>query len=153
MNEPVPAFPFLKPAGERRSAFDSQWPTETGSRDMRLAVKVGFAVVTAFAIAGCATQQIGHDFDETKLSSFKPHQTTLDEVVASLGQPMERETESDGSVRLHYQWIKSGSGVSSYVPVVSMFHTSVHTDAKDAFLYFGPDGRYIRAEQNEMHSS
>ena len=110
-------------------------------------------LVSLVVVAGCATQQIGHEFDETKLSSFKPHQTTLDEVVATLGQPTERETEIDGSVRLHYQWIKGGGGVSSYVPVVSLFHTSVHTDAKDAFLYFGPDHRYIRAEQNEMHSS
>jgi hypothetical protein len=119
----------------------------------RVSMKWSVVLAGVALISACATQQIGRDFDETKLSSFKPHQTTLDEVVAQLGQPMERETESDGSVRLHYQWIKSGSGVSSYVPVVSMFHTSVHTDAKDAFLYFGPDGRYIRAEQNEMHSS
>jgi hypothetical protein len=104
------------------------------------------------ALTGCATT-IGRNFDESKLATFKPNQTTMDEVIAQLGQPNERETESDGQVRLHYQWIKSSSGVSDYVPVVSMFHTSVNTDAKDVFLWFGPDHKYIRSEQNEMHSS
>lgn len=119
-----------------------------------LSVSLKFVLLVILLIlAGCATQQIGHDFDESKLATFKPHQTTIDEVVSTLGQPMERETESDGSIRLHYQWVKSGSGVSAYVPVVSMFHTSVHTEGKDAFLWFGPDQKFIRAEQNEMHSS
>lgn len=121
---------------------------------LRPAVSLKLALfVIIMGLAGCATQQIGHDFDESKVTTFKPNQTTLEEVVAELGQPVERETESDGQVRLHYQWIKSGSGVSAYVPVVSMFHTSVHTDAKDVFLWFGPDHKYIRSEQNEMHSS
>ena len=106
-------------------------------------------LLIGLALTGCATEQIGKDFDETKLSSFKPHQTTLDEVVATLGQPTERETESDGSVRLHYEWIKGDSGLL----VVNLIHSQDHADAKDPYIYFGLDGRFIRAEQNEMHSS
>jgi hypothetical protein len=109
-------------------------------------------MVILLALSGCATT-IGRNFDESKLATFKPNQTTIEDVIAQLGPPTERETESDGQVRLHYQWIKSSSGVSDYVPVVSMFHTSVNTEAKDVFLWFGPDHKYIRSEQNEMHSS
>lgn len=108
-------------------------------------------MVILLALTGCATT-VGRDFDESKLATFKPNQTTLEEVVAAWGPPTERETESDGKVRLHYQWIQSSSSASSYVPVVSMFHSSVHTDAKDVFLWFGPDHKYIRSEQNETNS-
>jgi len=110
-------------------------------------------LVILLALTGCATQQIGHDFDATKITQFKPNQTTMDEVIATLGQPMERETESDGSVRLHYQWVKGKGDVSDYIPVVSLFKTGTSTDGKDAFLYFDRAGRYVRAETNEMHTS
>lgn len=136
---------------ENSIATHGRWLPKPSSLPWLVSVKWVLMVVL-LALTGCATT-IGRDFDESKLTTFKPNQTTMDEVIAQLGQPTERETESDGKVRLHYQWIKSASGVSDYVPVVSMFHTSVNTDAKDVFLWFGPDHKYIRSEQNEMHSS
>jgi hypothetical protein len=136
---------------ETSIATGPRWLTWACISPWRMTFKL-ILVTILMTLAGCATQQVGHDFDEGKLATFKANQTTMDEVIAELGQPTERETESDGQVRLHYEWIQSGSGVSAYVPVVSMFHTSVHTDAKDVFLWFGPDHKYIRAEQNETHS-
>lgn len=108
--------------------------------------------ILAAALSACATEQVGRDFDDTKIKQFTPHQTTLAQVIATLGQPMERESESDGRVRLHYQWIQGRSDVSSYVPGLSMFKSGSSNDGKDAFLWFDQEGRYERAETTESHT-
>jgi hypothetical protein len=96
-------------------------------------------------MAGCATT-VGRDYDQSKVAQFVPHQTTLDQVIAALGQPQERDTESDGSVRLHYQYIVAKWSVSDYVPFAPK---SANTDGKDSYLYFDKAGRYLRAENNQ----
>ncbi|WP_199098014.1 hypothetical protein [Dyella sp. ASV21] len=111
------------------------------------AVKVAVVALMVLLLSACATQQIGRDFDETQLSTFKPHETTMAQVITALGQPVEREA-SDQGTRLHYQWIKSGVSAASLIPFV---HTTDQTDAKDAFLYFDKEGKYLRAETNETH--
>lgn len=102
-------------------------------------------LVVALALTGCATT-IGKDYDQGKVSQFVPGQTTMAQVIAALGQPQERETESDGSVRLHYQYIVAKGSVSDYVPFAPK---SANTDGKDTFLYFDKTGRYLRAENNQ----
>lgn len=112
---------------------------------MKNSLQVAVATVVMLLMAGCATT-VGKDYDQGKVSQFVPHQTTLDQVVAALGQPQERETESNGEVRLHYQYIVSKSSVSDYVPFAPV---KANTDGKDTFLYFDKAGRYLRAENNQ----
>lgn len=102
-------------------------------------------LTVALALTGCATT-IGRDYDQTKVGQFVPGQTTLDQVIASLGQPTERETESNGEVRLHYQYIVSKSSVSDYVPFAPV---KANTDSKDSYIFFDKSGRYLRAENNQ----
>lgn len=117
---------------------------------MKIAVvKVAVVALLMLLMSACATQQIGKDFDDTQLSTFKPHETTMAQVIATLGQPMEKEV-SDQGTRLHYQWIRSGVSAESLIPFV---HTTDKTDAKDAYLFFDRQGKYLRAESNEMHSN
>lgn len=118
---------------------------------MNTFLKLATVLLIAFSLAGCATT-IGRDYDATKVTKFVPGQTTLDQVIVTLGQPMERETESNGEVRLHYQYISSQSSVGSYIPGVSMFDHGVATKGKDTFLYFDKSGRYLRAENNETNT-
>lgn len=68
------------------------------------------------------------------------------QVIAALGQPQERETESDGSTRLHYQYIVSKNSVGDYVPFAPV---KADTSGKDTFLYFDAQGRFLRAESNQ----
>jgi hypothetical protein len=106
------------------------------------------AVLTIGAVLGlaaCATT-IGRDYDQSKVTQFVPHQTTMDQVIAALGQPQERETESDGSTRLHYQYIVSKNSVGDYVPFAPV---KADTSGKDTFLYFDRNGKYVRAENNQ----
>lgn len=103
------------------------------------------AMVAVLGLAACATT-IGKDYDQGKVTQFVPHQTTLDQVIAALGQPQERETESDGTTRLHYQYIVAKGSVSDYVPFAPK---SANTDSKDSYLYFDKSGRYLRAENNQ----
>lgn len=112
-----------------------------------------FVAVALFlvALSGCATT-MGHDYDQSKVASFVPHQTTVDQVIAALGQPQERETESDGTTRLHYQLVVSKSSIGSYIPGVSLIdHSSSTAGSKDSFLYFDRTGKYLRAENNQSN--
>ena len=112
---------------------------------MKNLLQTVLTVVAVLSLAACATT-VGRDYDQSKVAQFVPHQTTLDQVIAALGQPQERETESDGSVRLHYQYIVAKGSVSDYVPFAPK---SANTDGKDSYLYFDKAGRYLRAENNQ----
>lgn len=112
---------------------------------MKNSLQLAAAIMLMLLMAGCATT-IGKDYDQGKVGQFVPHQTTLDQVIAALGQPQERETESDGSTRLHYQYIVAKGSVSDYVPFAPK---SANTDGKDTFLYFDKTGHYLRAENNQ----
>lgn len=139
----IAAQPGARPRDLRGASFQNH----VREQGMKTAMKVMVLALLAFLMSACATQQIGRDFDETQLGTFKPHETTMAQVIAALGQPVEKEA-SDQGVRLHYQWIKSGVSPASLIPFV---HTTDQTDAKDAFLYFDKEGKYLRAETNETH--
>lgn len=115
---------------------------------MKNSLKLAAAMAAVMLMAGCATT-MGRDYDQAKVTQFVPHQTTLGQVIAALGQPQERETESDGSVRLHYQYIVSKGSVSDYVPFAPV---KANTSDKDTFLYFDRNGKYLRAENNETNT-
>lgn len=112
---------------------------------MKNLLQTVLTIVAVLGLVACATT-VGRDYDQGKVAQFVPHQTTLDQVIATLGQPQERETESDGSVRLHYQYIVAKGSVSDYVPFAPK---SANTDGKDSYLYFDKSGRYLRAENNQ----
>ena len=113
-------------------------------------IKLGAAAAITLALAGCATT-VGKDFNQDAVTGFVPHQTTMDQAIAQLGQPQERETESDGSIRLHYQVVNSKSSAASYIPGVSMFAGSTNTTGKSTFLYFDRAGKYLRAESTQSN--
>ncbi len=105
----------------------------------------GLAV--ALALTGCATT-IGRDYDQNRVGQFVPGKTTQDQVIAALGQPQERETESDGNTRLHYQYIVSKNSVGDYVPFAPV---KANTSDKDTYLYFDRNGKYLRAENTQSN--
>lgn len=114
---------------------------------MKFGWMAAFGLAVAVALTGCATT-IGKDYDQGKVSQFVPRQTTMAQVIAALGQPQERETESDGSTRLHYQYIVSKNSVGDYVPFAPV---RADTSGKDTFLYFDAQGRFLRAENNQSN--
>lgn len=114
---------------------------------MKNSLQLAVAIVFMLLMVGCATT-IGRDYDQTRVGQFVPGKTTQDQVIAALGQPTERETESNGEVRLHYQYIVSKSSVSDYVPFAPV---KADTSGKDTFLYFDAQGRFLRAENNQSN--
>lgn len=112
---------------------------------MKFGWMAAFSLTVALALTGCATT-IGKDYDQNKVGQFVPHQTTMAQVIAALGQPQERETESDSSTRFHYQYIVAKGSLSDYVPFAPK---SANTDGKDTFVYFDAQGRFLRAESNQ----
>jgi len=114
---------------------------------MKNSLQLAVAILVMLLMAGCATT-IGKDYDQTKVAQFVPHQTTLDQVTAAIGQPQERETESDGTTRLHYQYIVSKNSVGDYVPFAPV---TANTSDKDTYLYFDRNGKYLRAENTQSN--
>lgn len=114
---------------------------------MKNSLQLAVAIVFVLLIAGCATT-IGKDYDQGRVAQFVPRQTTLDQVIAALGQPQERETESDGTTRLHYQYIVSKNSVGDYVPFAPV---KANTSDKDTYLYFDRNGKYLRAENTQSN--
>jgi hypothetical protein len=99
-------------------------------------------------LAACATT-IGKDYDQSKVGQFVPGQTTIQQVISTLGEPQERETESDGQVRLHYQHIVSKSSIGSYIPGVSLVDHGTSTQDKDSYIYFDRQGKFLRSENTQ----
>lgn len=114
---------------------------------MKHSLKLAAVMAVMMLLAGCATT-IGKDFNQSAVQGFVPHQTTIDQVIAALGQPQERETESDGTTRLHYQVIVSKSSVGDYVPFAPV---KANTSDKDSYLYFDRSGKYLRAENTQSN--
>lgn len=114
---------------------------------MKTLLQTVLTMMTLLALTACATT-IGKDYDQTKVAQFVPHQTTLDQVTAAIGQPQERETESDGTTRLHYQYIVSKNSVGDYVPFAPV---KANTSDKDTYLYFDRNGKYLRAENTQSN--
>ena len=118
---------------------------------MNNSLKLAAVFAAMLLLASCATT-IGRDYDPSKVSQFVPGQTTLSQVIAALGPPQEQEAESDGSTRLHYQYVSAQSSVGSYIPGVSLFDHSNKVKGKDTFLYFDRHGRYVRSETNQSNT-
>lgn len=114
---------------------------------MKHSLKLAAVLAVMMLLVGCATT-IGKDFNQSAVQEFVPHQTTMDQVIAALGQPQERETESDGTTRLHYQVIVSKSSVGDYVPFAPV---KANTSDKDSYLYFDRNGKYLRAENTQSN--
>lgn len=109
------------------------------------------ALAAVLLVAGCATD-MGRDYDQGKVSQFVVGQTTVAQVIATLGQPQEQETESDGSTRLHYQFVSGQASLGSYIPGVSLFDHGSTVKGKDSYLYFDRQGKYLRAENNQTNT-
>lgn len=114
---------------------------------MKNSLKLAAVLAAVMLMAGCATT-IGKDFNQDAVQGFVPHQTTMTQAIAALGQPQERETESDGTTRLHYQYVVSKTSVGDYVPFAPV---KANTSGNDTFLYFDKTGRYLRSESNQSN--
>ncbi|HEX7816581.1 hypothetical protein [Dyella sp.] len=114
---------------------------------MKFGWMAAFGLAVAVALTGCATT-IGRDYDQNRVGQFVSGKTTQDQVIATLGQPQEREMESDGTTRWHYQYIVSKNSLGDYVPFAPV---KADTSGKDTFLYFDAQGRFLRAENNQSN--
>ena len=88
------------------SGWDLGFKASPPHKTKGISMKLGWKLVLAsfvLLLAGCTT--IGRPYDASKIGQFVVGQTTVDQAIAALGEPQERETESDGTVRLHYQYI------------------------------------------------
>lgn len=71
---------------------------KTASRNIALIV----ACVTL--CIGCTSTRMGTDFNSANVSKLKVGETTEQEVIQLIGQPIERTRSADGTVTLQYMY-------------------------------------------------
>lgn len=111
----------------------------------------GVLVFFLLLLAGCVTvsdgpfRQIdGRLIDYDAVNAFVEGRTTLDEVVARLGEPASRETLADGSLELVYTSTKRRESVEGCFGIV--FRRSAQTmEAKVSLLF--KSNRLIRKQE------
>ncbi|MEI2417608.1 hypothetical protein V8Z80_15645 [Orrella sp. JC864] len=88
------------------------------------------ALLLALGVSACSVT--GHNFDESRLGTLVPGQSTLFETkVALRAQPVALYAQGDGTTLA--RWSHHASFVND-----GLYHR------KEAVLLFGPDGRLIR---------
>lgn len=95
--------------------------------------RLGLIALGLGLIVGCASSEIGKDFNEAQLVNFQKGQTTYKEAAAQLGQPSNSQLTAKGN------WLHSWSFVRAEALVVQ---TSV-THNKSMTLVFGPDEKLL----------
>lgn len=77
-------------------------------------MKIIAALLFAVTLSACATH--GTKFDSTKVDTFQPGVTTIEDATAALGKPM--SVSDMGKSGKLLQWIYSGVGGSSHVGIL-----------------------------------
>lgn len=84
-------------------------------------IALGLACVTL--ICGCMSTESGTDFNSANVSKLKVGETTEQEVIQLIGQPINRTRNSDGTVILQFAYYPGGTITG--IPMVSFKNKGV----------------------------
>lgn len=79
-------------------------------------MRIGVTLAAALLLAGCAAS--GVQVKEEQLAEFQKGRTTLQEVVAKLGQPTRNTLMPDGSRMISYTYVQAQARPENFVPIV-----------------------------------
>jgi ABC-type thiamine transport system substrate-binding protein len=108
-------------------------------------IKTFFVSALAFALAACATTNT-HTVDTSTLASFKPGVTTIADVEAAFGEPINAIKMPDGTTQLQYT---SKTAAEAQAPVPgSLMPRGASSKMVSTMLSFDPSGHFVRAWSN-----
>lgn len=96
-------------------------------------LKFGLAALGLSLVIGCASSQIGQDFNVEQLVSFHKDQTTYKEAVGLLGLPSDSQLTAKGN------WLHSWS----FVRAEGIVNQTSITHNKSMTLVFGPNEKLL----------
>ena len=92
-------------------------------------------------LLGCSTIRMGHKWDTEAVKTFKEGETTKADVIKKLGEPMNRQMNSDGS-EIWLYWYQEAHGrmnpASLFVPFYPM-EVETHSTGQSLWLTFVGD--------------
>lgn len=93
-------------------------------------------LLLVFLLTACSVH-VGAPYNADKIDEFIPHQTTINQAIAALGVPQERERMPDGSERLLYFYFVPRDDVAN-------------PKSQGTYIYFDSAGRFLRAETSRL---
>lgn len=102
--------------------------------------------VTAL-LAGCVST--GVQVKDEQLSSFKPGQTTKQDVISALGQPTTQTRNADGTSTVVYMYLESRVRGASFIPIVGLFAGGADSRTNQVVLNFDADGKLVGHSSTE----
>lgn len=91
-------------------------------------------------ISGCMSTKRGTDFNSTNISKLKVGETTENEVIELIGQPVNRTRNSDGTVYLNYMY-SPGQTVTLLDAYNPSFNASKGTEIKSLSIILDANGK------------
>jgi len=106
----------------------------------------------AVSLAGCASS--GRPIDQAKVKALKVGQTTIQQTEMALGKPTVTARLPDGQTLLEYVHATAQANGASFVPIVGLFASTVHTTSQILILMFDTHGvlASIQTQSSDMTS-
>lgn len=98
-------------------------------------------------LAGCVST--GVQVKDEQLSSFKPGQTTKNEVFTALGQPTTQMRNADGTSMVIYTYLESRVRGASFIPIVGIFAGGADSRTNQVVLSFDAEGKLVGHSSSE----
>lgn len=95
-------------------------------------------IVAAIYLVGCAAT--GVEVKEESLADLKKGETTIQEVVAKIGNPTTSTLNMDGSRTIMYVYASSTTRPETFIPYVGAFVGGADTKSNVVSLMFDKDG-------------
>ena len=92
----------------------------------------------ALAISGCATT--GVQVDEGALTSFEKGKTTINDVIARLGQPTSSILLNTGQRIIGYTYVQAQARPESFIPIIGPLVGGSDSHFSNASLTFDQNG-------------
>lgn len=105
-----------------------------------------FLSILFFCLAGligCATAEVGRQYDTDAASHIQVGQTTEAEVISLLGQPLKVQENADGSKVYTYLYVRSEARSK-------VFHSRIHTTGDKLIITFNRQGVVQNLERSHL---
>ena len=96
------------------------------------------AAFAAILLAGCAAT--GVQVKEEQLAEFEKGKTTIQDVIAKLGQPTRNTLLPDGSRTLTYTYVQAQARPENFIPIIGPLVGGHDVRSNIVMLRFSPNG-------------
>lgn len=96
-------------------------------------------VLLAAALGACASA--GRPIDQAKVRALKVGETTIQQAENALGKPFVMTQLPDGRTLLEYMHATAQANGATFVPIVGLFASTVHTTSHVLILFFDAHGK------------